>query len=152
MALRGTARKRIVEAAVEAINTTIDGTGDWTVDLQGVAEPRLFFWDEKDYFPCISVTAGTEFRERQNIEFSWGFLNLEVRVYTKDELDPHTQLETILENLEELFAYREIELVYGAGPAEMACDIELISINTDGGLMKPYGVGEMTFQVRYQVV
>ena len=83
--------------------------------------------------------------------FAWGFLNVCVKVYTKGE-DAQQQLENLLEDIENVIDGLRSVLVYDATNNYSTSELSITSITTDEGLLAPYGVGEITLLVRYQVM
>lgn len=145
-----TARTKIVKALAETFKN-IDGTGNYTIDLQDQSYPKLRFWDEVNDFPSVYLSPGTETRDYQLAGFAWGMLNVCVKVYCKNEDDAQTQLETLLADLEICINLNR-QLVYDADNGYTTTEILIDSITTDEGLLAPYAVGEIYLQVRYQIM
>lgn len=140
-------RTSIVKALATAL-ATIDGTGDYQTNLFGNVYPKLKFWDEVKDFPSVYMTAGTEMREYHPSDFTWGFLNISVKVYVKNEDDPQEQLELVLSDIEACIDANRM-LVYDETTGLQTTEILVQSITTDEGLLTPFGVGEINVQVRY---
>lgn len=148
--MSGKSRGAIVDALVEKlkdIDATNDGVTSWDINLSNNVTNKLVFWDEVNDFPFVSVVAGSESREYHPGDFKWGYLNIIIRIYVMNE-NPVTELEGVMTNIETLLDLNN-ELVYDG--SKRTEQISLLSINTDEGLLAPYGVGEMTIEVRYQV-
>lgn len=143
-------RTSIVKALVEKFRE-IDGTGDYKTNLYQNAYPKLKFWDEVNDFPAVYATAGTEQREYLPGNFTWGYLNIAVKVYVRSEESAQEQLEELLADLETCVDSNRI-LQYGQEPGEETTEILVQSITTDEGLLAPYGVGEINLQVRYALM
>ena len=143
------ARSSIVNALVEKLKL-IDGTGTYQTNIYGNAYAKLKFWDEIQDFPSIYVVPGSESREYLPSDFTWGYLNISLKVYVKDE-DPQQQLEYLLEDIENTIDANRV-LVYNTTTNAQTTEILISSIVTDEGLLVPYGVGEINLQVRYQVL
>jgi hypothetical protein len=145
-----TRRISIVTALAEKFKI-IDGTGSYKTDLFGNSYPKLKFWDEVQDFPCVYLTAGTEVREYMPSDFTWGYLNISVKVYVRSESEAQQQLENLLDDLENVLDANRV-LVYDTTNNLSTTEILIQSITTDEGLLAPYGVGEINLQVRYALV
>lgn len=143
-------RISIVKALVEKFKE-IDGTGAYKTNLYQNAYPKLKFWDEVNDFPSVYATAGTEMRDYLPGNFTWGFLNVSVKVYVRSESDAQEQLEAVLADIETCVDANRV-LVYDADNHWETTEILVQSITTDEGLLAPYGVGEINLQVRYALV
>jgi hypothetical protein len=145
-----TRRTSIVTALAEKFKI-IDGTSSYKTDLSGNSYPKLKFWDEVQDFPCVYLTAGTEVREYMPSDFTWGYLNISVKVYVRSESEAQQQLENLLDDLENVLDANRV-LVYDTTNNLSTTEILIQSITTDEGLLAPYGVGEINLQVRYALV
>jgi hypothetical protein len=145
-----TRRISIVTALAEKFKV-IDGTGSYKTDIFGNSYPKLKFWDEVQDFPCVYLTAGTEVREYMPSDFTWGFLNISVKVYVRSESEAQQQLENLLDDIENVLDANRV-LVYDTTNNFSTTEILIQSITTDEGLLAPYGVGEINLQVRYALV
>ena len=145
-----TRRISIVTALAEKFKI-IDGTGSYKTDLFGNSYPKLKFWDEVQDFPCAYLSAGTEVREYMPSDFTWGYLNISVKVYVRSESEAQQQLENLLDDLENVLDANRV-LVYDTTNNLSTTEILIQSITTDEGLLAPYGVGEINLQVRYALV
>jgi hypothetical protein len=143
------ARSSIVNALVDKLKL-IDGTGTYNSNIFNNAYAKLKFWDEIQDFPSIYVVPGSESREYLPGDFTWGYLNVSLKVYIKDE-DPQQQLEYLLEDIENTVDANRV-LVYNSTTNTRTTEILISSIVTDEGLLVPYGVGEINLQIRYQVL
>jgi hypothetical protein len=142
-----TKRISIVTALAEKFKI-IDGTGTFKSNLYGNSYPKLKFWDEIQDFPAVYLVAGVETRQYHPSDFTWGFLNVSVKVYVKDESYPQEELEQLLDDLETVIHDNRV-LVYDQDKRLETTEILIQSITTDEGLLAPYGVGEINLQVRY---
>lgn len=143
-------RTQIVKALATKFKE-IDGTGSYKSNLYNFAEPKLKFWDEINDFPAVFVTPGKEDREYHPAGFKWGFLNVSIRAYVKDEDDPQSLLENLLQDIEYCIDSSIGQIVYNTETGASTTEISIVSIATDEGLLHPYGVGEVHILVRYQV-
>ena len=142
-----TKRISIITALAEKFKI-INGTGTFKSDLSDNSYPKLKFWDEVQDFPCVYSTAGSEIREYLPGDFTWGHLNVCVKVYVRSESDAQQQLEDLLDDLENVIDANRV-LVYDITNNLSTTEILIQSITTDEGLLNPYGVGEINLQVRY---
>jgi hypothetical protein len=145
-----TRRISIVTALAEKLKV-IDGTGSYKTDLFGNSYPKLKFWDEVQDFPSVYLSAGTEVREYMPSAFTWGYLNISVKVYVRSESESQQQLENLLDDIENVIDANRV-LVYDTSNNFSTTEILIQSITTDEGLLAPYGVGEINLQVRYALV
>lgn len=104
--------------------------------------------EEINDFPSIYITAGPETRRYNTVGTTQSSLPLMLRLYIYDEeyelVNEHihsiTQdIENIIYNLPRTYSNLEI------------LDITITSINTDEGLLTPYGIVELQVQVSYEV-
>ena len=143
-----TRRSAIVDALVVELKK-INQTGAFLTDVYDNVHPRLKFLDEVDTFPAIHLNAGSESREYQGGGYKDRFLTVTVRCYVK-ETDAVEALDKLLEDVETVvetngrLAYTDRQ-----GNQQFTLDILVISIDTDEGVLEPFGVGEMQLQVHY---
>jgi hypothetical protein len=142
-----TRRTSIVTALAEKFKL-INGTGSYKSDLSDNSYPKLKFWDEIQDFPAVYLTPGSELREYLPGDFTWGYLNVSVKVYVRSESEAQQQLEDLLNDLENVIDANRV-LVYDITNNLSTTEILIQSITTDEGLLSPYGVGEINLQVRY---
>ncbi len=139
-------RTKIVKALVTIFNTNLNGIKK-NSNIHRKAENKLRFWDEINQYPYISVMAGPEQRQYLPADFKWGFLNVTIRIYVKNQ-NPQEELEEFFEDIEELLDANN-EIVYD--DPKTTEEISILSIVTDEGVLHPLGVGEMQIQIRYDV-
>jgi len=144
--MAGKSRSAIVNAIITELKK-IDGSGSYVVDLANNVTNKLVFWDEVNDFPYISVVAGSETREYLPGGFKWGYLGITIRIYVYGE-EPLDELEKVLYDVETQLD-KDHTLIYDTDKSTE--QITLLSISTDEGLLAPYGVGEITLEIRYQV-
>lgn len=141
------ARSKIVNAIVALINDKLDGS-TYASNIFNSAKNKLIFWDEIDSFPEISVTAGNEQRQYQPSNFTWGFLNVNIRIYVQDE-NPQEKLEQFIDDIESILEENH-SFEYDTGK-----NVELVSvvqISTDEGLLSPTGVAELSLVIQYELI
>ena len=127
----------------------LDGT-TYTSNVYDNAYPKLKFWDEVNDFPSIYMSPGSESREYLPSDFTWGYLNISLKLYCKGE-NSSEQLEQLLEDVESIIDSNRV-LVYDATNNYETTEILVVSITTDEGLLAPYAVGEINLQVRYVIM
>lgn len=147
-------RSSVCKALANELKSVLNGTGDYLTDSYGNISNKVMHFSNVPDFPYISVTPGTEIREDQPSNFTWGFLTVNIRIYVEDEEDAQGELETVISDIEH-FLDRNINLDYEverpSGKVQgTTTDITINSITTDEGLLTPRGLGEITVTVRYE--
>lgn len=143
-------RTSIVSALAESFKV-IDGSEQYNSNIFNNSFDKLKFWDDVSDFPCIYVTAGPESREYLPGSFKWGHLTVSIKLYTKGE-ECQQMLENLLEDVENVIDSKAGLLVYDTDNNLVTTQLSIVSIVTDEGLLNPYGVGEVTLLVQYQVM
>lgn len=143
-----TRRLSIVESLVVKLKE-IDGTGNYLTNVYQNVHPRLKFWDEVEDFPAIHLNAGSETREYQGGGYKDRFMSVSIRVYVNEE-DAVIALDKLMEDIETVLEINSrLEYVDKQGNTQHTHQITIVSIDTDEGVLEPYGVGEMLIEVRY---
>jgi len=143
-----TRRSSIVEALVRELKK-IDGSADFLTDVFNNVHPRLKFWDEIEEFPAIHLNAGSETREYQAAGYRDRYLTITLRCYVQEE-DAALALDKLLEDAETILDEQgQLSYTDKQGVAQKTIDIKIVSIETDEGVLEPYGVGEILVQVHY---
>ena len=140
-------RSKIVNALVDKISEDINGVDPYASDLRRRVSNKLKFWDEVNDYPSVHVNAGQETREYLPGNFKWGHLMISIRIYVKSE-NPEEDLEEIFEDIERVIDDNG-NLIYDTN--KLIEDMQILSINTDEGLLAPIGVGEMTIKILYDL-
>jgi hypothetical protein len=143
-------RTSITKALAAKFNLLLDGTAPYTTNIYNNAYAKLKFWDEVNDFPSIYMVPGSEMREYLPSDFTWGFLNVSIKLYCRGE-NSQQELEQLLEDVEHAVDANRV-LVYDQDKNLETTEILIQSITTDEGLLAPYAVGEINLQVRYQLV
>ena len=143
-----TRRLAIIESLVEELKK-IDGTNQYLTNLFQQVSPRLKFWDEVEEFPAVHLNAGSEARQYQGGGYKDRFLNVTLRCYVNEE-DAVVALEKLMEDVETVLEENS-RLAYTdrTGNTQYTQQITIVSIDTDEGVLEPFGVGEMLIEVRY---
>ena len=143
-----TRRQAIVNALVDKLKG-INGNGEYLTNLFNNVHPRLKFWDEIEEFPAVHLNAGSETREYQSGGYKDRFMSVTLRCYVNSE-DAVEDLDKLLEDVEVVLEDNSrLAYVDRKGATQYTHQITIISIDTDEGVLEPYGVGEMTIEVRY---
>ena len=142
-------RTSIVKALAEKLKL-INGILPYKTNIYGQAYAKQVFWDECNNFPALYLTPGTELREYLPSDFTWGFLNVSIKVYCKGD-NSQEQLETLLDDIEYVINNNRV-LEYDQNLGLETTEILITSITTDEGLLAPFGIGEINLQVRYQAM
>lgn len=141
-------RQSIVSALVTKLKL-INGTGSYLTNVYNNVHPRLKFWDEVEEFPAIHLNAGSESREYQGGGYKDRFLSITVRLYINEE-DAVDALDKLIEDVEtSLEVNSRLAYTDRQGATQHTQQISIISIDTDEGVLEPYGVGEILIEVRY---
>ena len=149
LARKHTTRRR---AIVEALAVALEGVNGNAPFITSVAkvERRLKFWDEVDEFPTIHIGAGGETREYDGGGFRFRFLSLTIRCYVSDDDDVILALEELLEDVETVLEDNDpLEYTDSTGASQSTVQMNILSVDTDEGVLEPLGVGEITCEIRY---
>lgn len=139
-------RREILTAFADKLKTISVANG-FNTNLAKNVSTELVLWDEvTSGFPFVCVTAGMETREYLPSGFKWGFVSLTARVYTYGDLGVR-DLDKLIQDIERL-ADQNQALSFGPNTTT---DINLLQIVTDEGVLLPFSVAEMSFNVRYPV-
>lgn len=142
-----TRRSAIVDAYVTKL-LDIDGTGAFLSSVSNV-EPRLKFWDEIEEFPAVHINAGSETREYLGAGEKFRYLTLTFRCYVNED-DPVEALERLMEDVETVIETNNpIDYTDNLGNVQCTIQTSILSIDTDEGVLDPYGVGEIITTVQY---
>lgn len=142
-----TRRSAIVNAFVTKLEE-VDGTGAFLTAIHDVS-PRLKFWDEVTEFPSVHLNAGGETREYLGAGEKFRFLTITFRCYVHDE-DAVEALEQLLEDVETVIETNNpLTYVDNLGNNVTTIQTTINSIDTDEGVLEPYGIGEIICTVQY---
>tara|TARA_R100001460_G_C3525554_1_gene172981 strand:- start:31 stop:492 length:462 start_codon:yes stop_codon:yes gene_type:complete len=149
LARKHTTRRRAIVEALAMELEQINGTPPFRTSVQQV-ERRLKFWDEVSEFPTIHVGAGAETREYDGGGFRFRFLRITVRCYVSDDNDVIEALEELLEDVETILEDKDPLTYYDStGASQSTVQTNIISVDTDEGVLEPLGVGEIVAEIRY---
>jgi len=143
-----TSRRSAITKALADKIAAIDGRGIYHTAVAEVS-PRLKFWDEVEEFPAVHLNAGSESRDYQGGGYKDRFLSVTVRCYVHEE-DAVEALDALMEDIEtQLETHSRLAYKDRRGATQYTHQISVISVDTDEGVLEPYGVGEMLIEVRY---
>lgn len=143
-----TRRSAIIDSLVTKLKT-INATGGFLTDVYDNVHPRLKFWDEVDTFPAIHLNAGSETRVYQGGGYKDRYLNITIRCYVK-ETDATEALDRLIEDVETVLEENgQLSYADRQENIQTTHDILIISIDTDEGVLEPFGVAEILVQVHY---
>lgn len=143
-----TRRLSIINALVGVIKQ-INGGSNFRTNLFENVSPRLKFWDEVEEFPAVHLNAGSETREYQGAGYKDRFMSVTLRCYVNQE-DAVEALEALIEDVETVIEENSRLQYYDKNNiAQYTQQISIVSIDTDEGVLEPYGVGEILLEVRY---
>ena len=141
-------RRHLIANALVVKLLEINGTGGFTTNLGDKVYARLMFWDQVKEHPAVFVTPGRESRVYQGGGYKERFLALTIRAYVKEE-DAQKALSVLLEEIETVIENNSRLAYQDALGEQTTIDIKVISIDTDEGVLEPFGVGEMLLEVQY---
>ena len=150
MAVRSftTRRLGIIEGLVNKLKD-INGAGEYRSNVNENVSPRLKFWDEIETFPAVHLNAGSESREYQGGGYKDRYLTVTLRCYVQEE-DAVAALDALLEDVETILEENSRLKYKDRNNADQYTQqITIVSIDTDEGVLEPYGVGEMQIEVHY---
>ena len=142
-----TRRSSVVNAFVSHLEK-IDGTGKFKSAI-AEASPRIKFWDEVTEFPAVHVSAGAETRDYRGAGEKFRFLTLTFRCYVNEQ-DPVEALEKLMEDVETVIETNNpITYTDNLGNSQSTIQTTILSIDTDEGVLDPFGIGEIITTVQY---
>lgn len=143
-----TRRMAIVRALEEKLKL-INGNSPYRTNLYNNVLPRLKFWDEVETFPAIHLNAGSETRVYQGGGYKDRYLNITIRCYVK-ETDATIALDKLIEDVETVLEENgQLSYVDRQEKTQTTHDILIVSIDTDEGVLEPFGVADILVQVHY---
>ena len=104
---------------------------------------KVKFLDEVNDFPSIFFQVGEEVRVYNTSGNTTGLIPLTLRIYVNDE-ESSGSLDSLIQDIEHII-YNLDTGVYSIR------DIIISSIDTDEGLVKPYGISEIEIIIDYEL-
>ena len=149
LARRHTTRRRSIVEALAVALEGINGQAPFRTSVAKV-ERRLTFWYEVLEFPTIHIGAGAETREYDGGGFRFRFLSLTIRCYVSDDDDVILALEELLEDVETVLEDNDpLQYTDSTGASQSTVQMNILTVDTDEGVLEPLGVGEITCEIRY---
>lgn len=128
---------------INASTSTYDSNYTFKTNIFNNSFRMLRFIDEVNDFPSLYLTAGTEIRDFQSLGLTEGTLDITIRTYVYGNDNSYEILDNLLEDIE--------HVVYSISnnPQLGILDIKIDNIQTDEGLLSPYGLAEVELSVSY---
>jgi len=104
---------------------------------------KVKFLDEVNDFPSIFFQVGEEVRVYNTSGNTTGLIPLTLRIYVNDE-ESSGSLDSLIQDIEHVI-YNLDTGVYNIR------DMTISSVDTDEGLVKPYGIGEIEILIEYEL-
>lgn len=144
-----TSRRNAIVSSMVTLLKTIDGSSTFRTNLHNNVVGRLQFWDEVKDFPSVHLSAGAETRQYQGAGYKDRFLVVTIRCYVNTE-NANNALEALIEDIETVLEDNS-KLSYEDrdGNTQYTHLINIVSIDTDEGVLEPLGIGEIICEVRY---
>lgn len=134
-----TRRTQIIDALVADLETNTDVAA-------GNVYKRFKYLDELNDFPSITFLAGGEDRIHYGAGEKFGRMNVQIRnyVFAEDQLDAAEELSNNVELL-------VIDKFSGAHRDLGVQSAQVVEFRTDEGLFSPYGIGDQTVTITYEI-
>jgi hypothetical protein len=143
-------RSMIADALVSAIKQ-IDGTTspydadyEFKTDLHRNVYRGYKTIDEINDFPAIFVVAGLEQRRYNTKDLTESLVQITVRAYVYSD-NPQEQLVNLIQDVEHVVYNVRFDVNL------QVQDITIKKIDTDSGLLEPYGMAEIFLNLRFEV-
>lgn len=104
---------------------------------------KVKFLDEVNDFPSIFFQVGEEVRVYNTSGNTTGLIPLTLRIYVNDE-ESSGSLDSLIQDIEHVI-YNMDTGVHNIR------DMTISSVDTDEGLVKPYGIGEIEILIEYEL-
>ena len=134
-----TRRTQIIDALVADLETNTDVAA-------GNVYKRFKYLDELNDFPSITFLAGGEDRIHYGAGEKFGRMNVQIRnyVFAEDQLDAAEELSNNVELL-------VIDKFAGLHRDLGVQSAQVVEFRTDEGLFSPYGIGDQTVTITYEI-
>ena len=104
---------------------------------------KVKFLDEVNDFPSIFFQVGEEVRVYNTSGNTTGLIPLTLRIYVNDE-ESSGSLDSLIQDIEHVI------YTIDTGVHNIR-DMTISSVDTDEGLVKPYGIGEIEILIEYEL-
>jgi hypothetical protein len=134
-----TRRTQIINALVADLEANTDVAA-------GNVYKRFKYLDELNDFPSITFLAGGEDRIHYGAGEKFGRMNVQIRnyVFAEDQLDAAEELSNNVELL-------VIDKFAGTHRDLGVQSAQVVEFRTDEGLFSPYGIGDQTVTITYEI-
>lgn len=134
-----TRRTQIIDALVADLEVNTDVAA-------GNVHKRFKYLDELNDFPSITFLAGGEDRIHYGAGEKFGRMNVQIRnyVFAEDQLDAAEELSNNVE-------LSVIDKFAGAHRDLGVQSAQVVEFRTDEGLFSPYGIGDQTVTITYEI-
>ena len=134
-----TRRTQIIDALVADLEANTDVEA-------GNVHKRFKYLDELNDFPSITFLAGGEDRIHYGAGEKFGRMNVQIRnyVFAEDQLDAAEELSNNVE-------LSVIDKFAGAHRDLGVQSAQVVEFRTDEGLFSPYGIGDQTVTITYEI-
>lgn len=145
-------RSGIVDSIVELIKTKVDGSGFSNL-YSNVVNKNLSFEEISD-FPFCTVTPGVGTRQYLPSNQIWAYLDVYIRLFVNDHDDAQGSLESLIMDIENIIDDNQTlgyTSINNSGQVfeGVTTDSEILSVNTDEGVLHPMAFGEILVRIRY---
>lgn len=152
MTHRASIRDKMVEVLKEQLSD--QHLDKYYTDIDMNVHNNNLYLDQVETFPALTVGLGPERPEYQPSGFRWMFLTLTFRAYVKSEDRADEKLELLIQDIKTFIdTYEDIEYTItkpdGTSVTKKATQMTILSISTDEGILHPFGLGEVTLEIRY---
>jgi hypothetical protein len=138
-------RKQIIENIRLTLAEKIGGDGyNFDINEKNVGVYMLKMEQVKSW-PYICVTSRAERKEDERESQMFAYMEVILYLYVKDGTDPVSKLEDLVQDVE-----KAMYIDHTRG--NLAINTWAVSLETDIGLAKPYGVAQFTFEIQYRYV
>ena len=141
-------RREIVNYLITQLKTINGSTSQYGYQFKTNLSQNVFkglkYIDQINDFPAIYIQAGEELYRYNSKTNTEAFMNIMIRIYAHEEHSLY-KLEDLVDDITHVLERVKYDQSHKIISAEIA------SIDTDSGLLDPYGLGEIMITVQYDV-
>lgn len=130
---------KLIDGSISSLNSSYT----FQNDIFDNVFRKIKFLDEVNDFPSIFFQVGEEVRVYNTSGNTTGLIPLTLRLYVNDE-ESSGSLDSLIQDIEHII-YNLDTGVYSIR------DIIISSVDTDEGLVKPYGIAEIEILIDYEL-
>lgn len=130
---------KLINESISSLNSSYT----FQNNIYGNVFRKVKFLDEVNDFPSIYFQVGEEVRVYNTLGNTTGIITLTLRIYVTEE-DSSKGLDSLIQDIEHVI-YNMNTGIYDIR------DITINSVDTDEGLVKPYGIGEIELIIEYEL-